>query len=181
MLLLLLQGLYLMLPVAFANMTPPLMKNRLLFLATPVDGGRMWRGKPILGSHKTWRGLISGTTVAIVTVFLQQWLYAFASFRNISLLDYPTYNPILLGFLLGFGALTGDMVKSFFKRRVSVKPGKPFIPWDQLDFLLGSLTFLSPLYVPPWVIVLLVLAGGFVLHIAINHLGFYLGVRDVKW
>jgi hypothetical protein len=32
-----------------------------------------------------------------------------------------------------------DSVKSFVKRRVGIAPGAPWIPFDQLDFVIGAL------------------------------------------
>ena len=44
--------LWFFLPVALANMAPVLVKQRLAWLAKPIDGGTM-----LFGNHKTWRGL----------------------------------------------------------------------------------------------------------------------------
>jgi len=40
-----------------------------------------------------------------------------------------------------FGALIGDIIKSFFKRRIGKKRGQDWIPFDQIDFILGVLFF----------------------------------------
>jgi len=45
-------------------------------------------------------------------------------------------------FSICFGALLGDIVESFFKRRKGIERGKDWIPFDQLDFIIGVL-FLS--------------------------------------
>ena len=47
--------------------------------------------------------------------------------------------PII--FSLCFGALMGDIIESFFKRRIGKKRGEDWIPFDQLDFILGVLFF----------------------------------------
>jgi CDP-2,3-bis-(O-geranylgeranyl)-sn-glycerol synthase len=44
---------------------------------------------------------------------------------------------------MGFGALTGDLLKSFIKRRLSILPGKPFLVFDQIDWIIGSLIILN--------------------------------------
>ena len=44
-------------------------------------------------------------------------------------------------FSICFGALIGDIIESFFKRRVGIERGKNWIPFDQLDFILGVLFF----------------------------------------
>ena len=48
--------------------------------------------------------------------------------------------PII--FSLCFGALCGDIIESFFKRRVGKNRGENWIIFDQLDFILGAV-FLS--------------------------------------
>ena len=40
-----------------------------------------------------------------------------------------------------FGALFGDIIESFFKRRMGRNRGEDWIPFDQLDFILGVLFF----------------------------------------
>ena len=134
---------YLMLPAYFANMAPVLVKDIHLFdfLAKPIDFGKKIKGKPILGSHKTFRGFIFGVIFALIIAYVQHILYRYPFFSSISFINYS--NWIAVGFLLGFGALFGDSVKSFFKRRVGIKPGHRFIPWDELDYTIGSLLFIS--------------------------------------
>ena len=52
---------------------------------------------------------------------------------------FPTMIPVIGS--ICFGALLGDIVESFFKRRVGRKRGENWIPFDQLDFILGVLFF----------------------------------------
>jgi len=84
---------------------------------------------------------------------------------------------LLLGFLLGFGALFGDVVESFFKRQFNVKPGKPFIPFDQIDFLVGAWLFLLFVYVPSWQVIVILLVMGILLHLLSNIIGYLIGVN----
>jgi CDP-2,3-bis-(O-geranylgeranyl)-sn-glycerol synthase len=51
-----------------------------------------------------------------------------------------------LGAWLGLGALFGDIVKSFFKRRLGIKPGTMFQPWDGIDYMIGAIIFMLPYY-----------------------------------
>src|SRR5690242_14223793 len=100
----------------------------------PVDGYRRFRGTRILGSHKTIRGFLAAIVAGIFCVYLEIFLYnSFAMIRQLVPLDYSEVNPFLLGTLLGFGALTGDSIKSFFKRQVHIQPGRSWIPFDQID------------------------------------------------
>ena len=110
---------------------------------------------------------------------MNKFLYQFSLFRIISFTDYS--NWLTIGFLLGFGALFGDSVKSFFKRRLSIKPGRPFIPLDQLDYSIGSLLFVSIIFIPSWQAILTIIIANFILHIIANHLAYYLKLSDVKW
>jgi hypothetical protein len=48
------------------------------------------------------------------------------------------------GLRFGFGAVAGDAAKSFFKRRLAIAPGSPWIPFDQLDFAVGALVLVGP-------------------------------------
>lgn len=113
----------------------------------PVDFGLKYRKKRILGHHKTIRGFIAGIIIATLTVYLEVFLYQNVSWvRTIIPIDYTTINPVLLGFLLGFGALAGDAVKSFFKRQYNVPPGKSWVPFDQIDYIVGGVLF-SALYI----------------------------------
>ena len=101
-----LEALYLMLPAYFANMAPVFFK-KVNFLNYPVDFGKKIKGKRILGSHKTFRGFFFGIILAIIVAYVQSLISA-----EVALVDYS--NWALIGFLLGFGALLGDSVKSFF-------------------------------------------------------------------
>jgi CDP-2,3-bis-(O-geranylgeranyl)-sn-glycerol synthase len=40
---------------------------------------------------------------------------------------------------ISMGALFGDIVESFFKRRIGKERGESWYPFDQLDFVLGAL------------------------------------------
>lgn len=174
--------LWFILPGVFANMTPVLVKNRFHSLATPVDGGKRWRGKPILGSHKTWRGFIFGTLAGVLVGAVQGWLYVeYSFFQEIAIIDFSQSPGWLFGLLLGFGALFGDSVKSFFKRRVGVQPGKMFFPWDQVDAYFGGLIFTFPFYDLPWSMAAFGLVAIPLLHLGINLAGFYLGLKDNKF
>lgn len=163
-----LQLLYFFLPAYVANMMPVIGRKWLKPLAKPVN-------KKLFGEHKTWRGLILGTVGGIVTAGIQSLL-------NISSLNLAPYdNWALLGFLLGFGALLGDLLKSFFKRRVGIKPGHPWIPFDQLDFVIGGLALASFVYFPGWMGAILLAVSSFILHILVNHIGHWIGMRKVAW
>lgn len=171
-----------MMPAYFSNMAPVFVKNHFKFLAKPVDFNKRFGRKPVLGSHKTFRGIIFGVLSGVVVMMVQVILFSNVPFfGRISLFDYARINYSLLGFLLGFGALFGDMVKSFFKRRANIKPGGRWVPFDQLDYVIGALLFGAFVYSPPLYAVIVILVSSFLLHIAVNHLGYYFGIRKERW
>lgn len=133
---------WLLLPAGLANMTPPL-GTKIPFIrswSTSIDGGRSWRGQPILGSSKTWRGLILGSLVGGLVGLGQFWLEpTVAWLPNIS----SPLGAFLFGLGCGLAALSGDLGKSFIKRRLGRARGQTWVPFDQLDFIVGAYLFLS--------------------------------------
>ena len=172
---------YLLLPGIFANMAPVLVKNVFKSLAIPVDCNKTFRGKRVLGDHKTVRGFLFGILFSIIIAWIQTILYDFSFFRTISILPYSSSNFALLGFLMGFGALFGDSVKSFFKRRLNVEPGKPFFPWDQLDAPLGGIIFVSFVYQLSFSLIIGVIVVSLILHLLIRTIGYYTGLNKERW
>ena len=167
----LLKIIWFFLPAYAANMTASLFKIKIL--AKPIS-------EKIFGSHKTYSGFLVGTILAILMAILQKFLFSFSFFQKISYLDYSK-NFLLIGFLLGFGALFGDLIKSFFKRRVGIAPGQRWIPFDQIDYTCGALIFISFFWLPPFEFILISLILNFFLHIFINHFGFWFGIRKSPW
>lgn len=175
--------LYFFLPAYITNMTASL-SRRMLFLKPiekPVDFGRKLNGLPLLGSHKTWRGVVCGTIAGMLTVWLQSLLFKTSFFKEISLLNYQEINIFLFGFLISFGAIFGDLLFAFFKRRQKIISGALWIPFDQVNYVIGAFLFLTPFFkieLNFW-IGLIVLT--FFLHIFVNHLGYWLGLQKNKW
>lgn len=160
------QLIYLMLPVYFANMAPPFVKywsgwNR------PIS--RRW-----LGDHKTVAGFLLGVTVAVVTAFAQSQLH-----WPDSLIAYEHW--FALGLACGFGAMGGDAIKSLIKRRLGIAAGKPWIPADQLDFIVGGLVALSFFVVLRPLDVVAIMVLSVVGDIIVNHVSFRLGIRNTRW
>ena len=177
-----LQCLWFFLPAYFANMAPTFAKKAgvLEFLAKPIDFGKNFKGKQIFGSHKTWRGMISGIVLGILISHFQKFLFQFSFFQKISFLNYQKLDVFFLGFLLSLGALSGDLISSFFKRRQSIKPGNPWIPFDQISFVIGAFFFtffFFPILTSAYFLILFL---SFFLHIIGNRLGFWLKISDSK-
>ena len=156
------------LPAGFANMVPVLFKW-INFFNHPIDFNRQLNKKPIFGKNKTFRGLFFGILIAVLIVFCQKLLYPYII--NISLVDYSSINFVLLGFLLGFGALSGDLIKSFFKRRLNVNPGKSLVPFDQLDWIIGAIIFVIFYVKLTWAQIIIALIMFGLLHPFVNIIG----------
>ena len=172
------QAFWLLLPAGFANMAPVLF-NKLNFLNYPVDFNIQLKKKPLLGKNKTFRGLFFGIILSIIVVYVQK--LAHPVMKSYSLIDYSVANILLVGFLLGFGALFGDMLKSFFKRRININPGKPWAPFDQIDWILGSLIFINFYIRTPLAIIFFALLIFGILHPSINYIGYVLKLKKNKF
>jgi len=177
-----LKSLYFLLPAYFANMTPTFAKKFgvLNSLAKPIDFGKKFKGQPFFGPHKTWRGIILGILIGILTAFFQKFLWKFLFFKKISFLNYQEINVFFLGFLLSLGALLGDLISSFFKRRQKIEPGKPWIPFDQISFIVGSFLLVDPFFRIPISAWLIILFLSFLLHVIVNRIGFWLKISDQR-
>ncbi len=175
-----LQCLWFMLPIGVANMSPVIFKNQLRVLARPVDYDIKFFNEPLFGKHKTWRGFLVATLAGGITFILQQALYTIPSFEYLSLFDYPAI-PSHFGFVVGFGALFGDLIRAFFKRRFKVSPGKTWLPFDQIDYTIGGLVFALPYVSISWSVAITIVLSGFLLHIIVGHIGYYLRIKDSRW
>ena len=134
------QAFWLILPAYIANASALLLGGGL-----PVDFGKKWSdGKRLLGDGKTWRGLFIGTFIGMTAGFGFSVISKFAlnidfPIKINDFTGFPLMIPIL--FSLCFGALIGDIIESFFKRRIGKERGENCIPFDQIDFILGVLFF----------------------------------------
>lgn len=141
---------------------------------TPIDGGRMWRGKRILGSNKTWEGLFLGSLVGTLAgMFLAVIAWLGIGWRySLLLAASAPYSSL--------AALVGDVVSSFYKRRRGLRPGEPLPVCDQLDFYMFAVIVLWLLGVPMTLAdVLLAALLVYGLHILTNCLAWEAGLKNV--
>jgi CDP-2,3-bis-(O-geranylgeranyl)-sn-glycerol synthase len=160
---------------AFASGKIPWVKN----FSYPIDFYKKFRGNRILGDHKTFRGFIFAIIGSVCIVYLQTLLYNnFVFLRQISSFNYNTINPFLFGFLSGFGALAGDSIKSFFKRQMNIPPGKSWVPFDQIDYILGGLLFTSLYIRLSFYQYLLLFFLWFLLHPIVTLIGWLMKLKE---
>jgi len=168
---LIIKALYFFLPAYLANMAPVLIKLKSLKnnpIQKPIS-------KKYFGKNKTWRGLIVGTLVGAITFYIQKLLFS-QGFTQLAIIDYTDFT-IILGLLLGFGAIIGDLVESYYKRTLDIPAGKPLYFYDQIDFVIGAIIFSMLVYVIPAKVVLILLLISPLLHILFNYLGYLLKIR----
>ena len=149
----------------------------LLILGNVINGVR-W-----IGNGVTWRGLIGGTLIGTLTGAIQGYLGP----KIIEMLGQNLITPIItnipegivIGFLLGFGALLGDAIGSFLKRRLGIGRGKPAPILDQLDFLIVALMLVSLVVKLNWLVIVIAIVLTLIIHLIANTGAYLLGMKDV--
>lgn len=163
-------AMYFIFPAYCANAIPVIFGGGL-----PIDGGRTFLdGKPILGAHKTFRGFFAGLLIGTLVGVLQSVI---GNFFSTPLFQYP----LLLGFTISLGALLGDLLDSFLKRRLNLSPGAPFPVVDQLDFVVGALLFSLFVSPPSLTTALLVIIVTPPIHLLTNFVAYILGIKKTPW
>jgi len=190
--------------LSFLFIGPAYIANAMMVFTSdgrPIDGGKNFiDGKRLFGQTKTWGGLIGG----IIFGFLAALLFNFIFFWNFpaieayaitqsALLKYisviylqaflnpPVYLIPIRAFFCGLGAPLGDLVKSFFKRRLSIGSGKPFWIADQLDFIVATI-LLNLAWFPtdPFIIILLLVMTP-AITLTANNVAFFIGKKTEPW
>lgn len=175
---------YFMLPAYMANI------SALAFGGgVPVDFKTNFTdGHRLLGDGVTWRGTIIGIIIGTCIAVIQGLIFMYYG-------DFFTLIPgwmtiegiipanfagwILLGLSLSGGALIGDAVGSFIKRRINIKRGRPAPFLDQLDFAIGAILFASLVVIIPLNLILIIIISTAFFHVAANTIAYLLGLKDV--
>ena len=151
-------------PAMVANGAPVVMHG-----PPPIDFGRRFvDGKRVFGDGKTWGGLLGGLTAGTLISSLE------AAFVGPMIIPY--------GALSSLGALVGDLVGSFVKRRIGLERGAQAPVLDQLGFYVFALLFLYAKGVRfPLLDELLWAAVIYGLHRGTNWAAYRLGLKSVPW
>jgi CDP-2,3-bis-(O-geranylgeranyl)-sn-glycerol synthase len=173
----LVSGFWIMLPAYLPNPVAALCGGGL-----PVDLGRNYSdGKRVLGDGKTWRGLACGILAGILIGLVQIWSAGRFGW------EWLPQQTLLTITLLSVGALLGDMVKSFFKRRFGKDRGANWPVADQYDLVAGAFVLLL-IFDPQWLfavmtvpVLIVILVMTPVLHRAMNIIGYMVKVKEVPW
>ena len=168
-------------------MLPAYVPNNAAVLAgggRPIDGGRTWDGKRVLGDGKTWRGTLVGTLAGLaLALFLNELNGSVEDLLGFA----PPEFPLLAAIGLALGAMVGDVGASFLKRRTGRERGASFPGLDQLDFVVGALAFaavadfawFTATFTVPILVVILVATP--LLHVTTNAIAYWLGLKDEPW
>lgn len=174
-------ALWFLFPAALANAAPifaaaiPGLKK----FDAPIDGGRKWRGHDLLGPHKTWRGIVAGVLVATPILWLQVVCYQHFDWARYAAdgINYSDLPILVLGPLFALGALGGDALESFFKRQRNIKSGKAWVPFDQVDYIAGSVLvslFFVHLHARQYIIIFVT---WFLAHLLASYIGYLLRLK----
>ncbi len=175
-------AIYFMLPAYVANL------SGLAFGGgTPVDGGRECKdGRRLIGNGVTWKGFANGTILGTLVGAILGIIGTFfgdLSVLTSGIIDLPVYGSFVgglsLGFLMAFGALLGDAVGSFIKRRIGLQSGEPAPIMDQLDFVVGALVLSLLVVNISWEFFFIIAILTLILHLGSNMIAYLLGIKDV--
>jgi len=133
----------------------------------PIDCGKNFLdGKPIFGKNKTFRGFFSGLIVGTAVGFVETRFFGY---------------PIFFGLLLSLGALFGDLVGAFVKRRLGLAPGKLLPVIDQVDFIVGAILFSFPLQIVFRELIITMLIITPPIHLLTNFAAYKFGLKNNPW
>jgi CDP-2,3-bis-(O-geranylgeranyl)-sn-glycerol synthase len=150
------------LPAYVANGSPVIFGG-----GRPLDMGLKIGGTRLFGDNKTVRGTLAALASGII----------------VGVVEYPFFAYMLpISVLLAVGTVFGDLLGSFIKRRINMKPGAPLPVMDQYGFFVFALLFAYPLGHLPGlygIVFLVVLTGA--LHVITNRAAHVLKLKSVPW
>lgn len=169
-------ALWLMIPSYLPNSSAVIFQGE-----KPIDFGKNFiDNNRILGDGKTIRGFLGGSLCGTLVGVFQIYLSKYVGLPNFN-------KQVTIVAALAIGALFGDILFSFIKRRLNLKRGHPFPLVDQIDFLIGSV-FLVRFIFPEWFfqtftldLLLIIFILTPVLHVFINFLAYKIGKKEEPW
>ena len=152
------ETIYVYLPAYIANATPVVLSG-----GGPLDRGSNWiDGKPLFGDHKTIRGTLSGLAAGFLIGLAQ--------------------GSPFVGALLSVGAIGGDLIVSFFKRRMNLKPGALLPIADQMGFIIFAVILVGLTeQAPSWDQALGILVATLPIHYISNLVAWALKLKSNPW
>lgn len=158
-----LSALQFILPAYVANSSPVIFGG-----GKAIDLGRSFLdGRRIFGSNKTVRGFVGGLSCGALISLVEDLLMGGGFFPY--------------GVLISVGALLGDLLGAFIKRRFGLPPGSPFPLMDQLDFVFGALMLSCPFYKLSLSATFLIFLATPPLHLLTNGVAYILKLKKYWW
>lgn len=151
-------------------------------LKRPLDAGRCWRGRRLLGDNKTWRGAITMTVgAALATLALCQWPWFWSRLPP----EIQRAGALPYALLLALGAVLAELPNSFLKRQLDIAPGKQrgslvgalISIFDQGDFVVGVWIALLPIWVMSITQAAIAFVAVVAVHSVTNLIGYAIGAR----
>lgn len=169
-------------PLIYANMLPVLTGRG----GRPIDAGRLaWDGRPWFGPGKTWSGLIGGIGLSVFGTVLISVLVLRGGRHDLASSWGDTTGAAFLHLTtLASGALLGDLLKSFIKRRQGIDRGQAWPVIDQMDAVIGGLglTWLCDphwfevSFLPArWFALMVLIVVYLIVHNGLSRLAYHLG------
>lgn len=152
-------------PAYCANALPVLAGGGL-----PMDFGRNFLdGRRIFGKNKTFRGFLFGWGMGILVGLADGSVFGFDKYS------------VAFSILTPLGALCGDLVGAFIKRRLNIDPGGLLPIVDQVDFVVGALLFSLPLAIVTLEVAVTVMVITPPIHLLTNFFAFKLRLKSNPW
>lgn len=127
--------------------------------ARPVDGGRLFAdGHRLFGKSKTWRGVLLATPATSLMALLLEL-------------------PVQIGLMVGFGAILGDLLSSFIKRRLGLASSSMALGLDQIPEALLPLLIVADELQLSWTSIGWTVIGFVALELALSPVFYRLGIR----
>ena len=134
----------------------------------PLDLGRNFvDGRRVLGDGVTIRGTCGGIMVGLLTGLIQGMMASDPSLGAV------------LGLAMGAGAMFGDSLGSFIKRRLGLGRGKPAPVLDQLGFLVFAIAFAAAVTEVSITTIVILLVLTPTLHLCTNAIAYQLGMKKI--
>ncbi|HLC48084.1 MAG TPA: CDP-2,3-bis-(O-geranylgeranyl)-sn-glycerol synthase [Candidatus Norongarragalinales archaeon] len=132
----------------------------------------------LLGDSKTVRGTIGGLAAgfaigALLSYFIPDYLASVTTLPQ----------KLEISALMVSGAIFGDLLGSFFKRRLNIRPGEPLFVTDQLLFILTAIlfTYLAKGFYLSLGDLGTIIIITLVMHILANVIAHKLSLKKVPW
>lgn len=133
----------------------------------PLDFKKKFMGKRIFGDHKTIRGTAAALIIGIIAGALEGLAFPFM---------------FKISILLTIGAVFGDLLGSFIKRRLNYKSGKSFPIMDQFGFVVFAIIFAFGMgNLPTWYGIAFILLLTGIMHPLTNLGANKLKLKSVPW